>query len=70
MKNILEQFIKEMGSRILALLWPEVCPFCSVVHRDGICPSCRKRILQLQVRETPMYAMRKACQISGAGIVL
>jgi ComF family protein len=43
--------LQKMGSWILALLWPEVCPFCNSVYRTGICPSCRKKIQKIQIRE-------------------
>ena len=26
---------------ILKLLWPEICPFCGKVCREGICPACK-----------------------------
>ena len=32
------------------LLWPEVCPFCGKVSREGICPACEKILSKLRVK--------------------
>lgn len=36
---------------IIKLLWPEVCPFCGRVYRDGICPACKIKIQRLRIEQ-------------------
>ena len=43
--------INKIKESIISLLWPEVCPFCQKVCRDGICKECRKKLELLKVRE-------------------
>ncbi len=43
-----------IGRRLSALFWPTVCPFCMKPCRAGICPSCRRKLKTLTVRE-PVY---------------
>ena len=43
--------INKIKESIISLLWPEVCPFCQKVCRDGICKECRKKLKLLKVRE-------------------
>lgn len=43
--------MKMMLEYIKKYLWPEVCPFCGKVYREGICPACRKKLEQLIVKE-------------------
>ena len=43
-KNLIIQTLKN-------LLWPEVCPFCGNVHRDGTCPACQNKLEELFIRE-------------------
>ena len=33
------------------LLWPEVCPFCGNVYKEGVCPACQKKLEELFIRE-------------------
>ena len=35
---------------IKKLLWPEICPFCGKVSREGVCLACEKNISKLLVR--------------------
>ncbi len=44
------QFIKHAADQVAVLLWPEVCPFCLTPCRDGICPSCRRKLAELEVQ--------------------
>lgn len=37
-------------NKIIRLLWPEVCPFCGKVSREGICLACREKINHLVIR--------------------
>jgi len=32
---------------ILKLLWPEICPFCGRLNRNGICPACKIKLKEL-----------------------
>ena len=43
--------INKIKESIISLLWPEVCPFCQKVCRDGICKECRKKLELVKVRE-------------------
>ena len=36
---------------IKQLLWPETCPFCGKVSKEGTCPACEKKLVKLLVRE-------------------
>lgn len=35
----------------LKLLWPETCPFCGKVWREGVCPACAAAIKRLELKE-------------------
>lgn len=37
--------------KVKKYLWPEICPFCGKVYKDGVCPACRKRVEKLKVEE-------------------
>ena len=39
-----------MIQKIIKLLWPEICPFCGKIFRDGICPACKKKLDKLTIR--------------------
>ncbi len=43
--------ILNFSQRLASLLWPEICPFCLKPCRDGICPSCRRKLAELEVQE-------------------
>ena len=43
--------MKQIKNRLERLFWPEVCPFCGRAFREGICPSCRKKIDRIVVEE-------------------
>lgn len=34
---------------IFKLLWPEICPFCGKVYKDGICPACKAKLKKLSI---------------------
>ena len=36
---------------ILPLFWPEICPFCGRVSRNGICKTCREELERIRIRE-------------------
>ena len=46
-----KKIIKTIKDKIIILLWPEVCPFCQKVCKDGICAECRKKLESLKIRE-------------------
>lgn len=46
-KNI----IQDIKEKIIVLLWPETCPFCQKVCKEGICTECRERLESLRIRE-------------------
>ena len=41
---------KKIKGQIQALLWPEVCPFCEKVYRQGICPKCKEKLRKIEIR--------------------
>ncbi len=43
--------LKRAAGRAAMLLWPKVCPFCLIPCRDGICPSCRRKLAELEVQD-------------------
>jgi len=36
---------------ILKLLWPEICPFCGKIHREGICPACKRKLKNIKIEQ-------------------
>lgn len=36
---------------IQRLLWPQTCPFCGRVHKEGTCPECEKAVKKLEIKE-------------------
>lgn len=42
---------KMLKKKILQLLWPEVCPFCQKAWKMGPCPTCKKEIQKLIIKE-------------------
>ncbi len=44
-------FFQNLMHRLSSIFWPEVCPFCLAPCRDGICPSCRRKLEKLAVRD-------------------
>lgn len=51
MKQRIQVLIKRIKDFAIRLLWPEVCPFCERVYRDGICPECKEKLRRLKVVE-------------------
>lgn len=41
---------KRIEGQLQALLWPEVCPFCEKVCLRGICPECKEKLKELEIR--------------------
>ncbi len=41
---------KKIEGQIQALLWPEVCPFCEKVCRQGICPKCMEDLKKIEIQ--------------------
>lgn len=40
-----------MIQKIIKLLWPEICPFCGDVYRNGICPACESKLNLLRITQ-------------------
>lgn len=43
--------LKDLKDFIVRFLWPEVCPFCERVYKEGICPKCKIELRKLQIKE-------------------
>lgn len=41
---------KKIKGQIQGLLWPEVCPFCEKVYRQGICPQCKEKLRKIEIQ--------------------
>lgn len=42
---------QKISTCLQRIFWPEICPFCRQVNRDGICSECRKKLEELEIRE-------------------
>lgn len=48
--NKIKSIWKNVKGQIQALLWPEVCPFCEKVCRQGICPNCKELLKKIEIK--------------------
>lgn len=48
-----------MIQKCLSLLWPEVCPFCEMLSKKGICDQCSKDLKELEVKEPKCFKCGK-----------
>ena len=46
-----KSIIQDIKENIIVLFWPETCPFCQKVCKEGICTECRERLEFLRIRE-------------------
>lgn len=51
MKQKIKLELKGLKDFIVRFLWPEVCPFCERVYKNGVCPECKKILKGLQIKE-------------------
>lgn len=51
MKRKIKSELKRLKDLIVQFLWPEVCPFCERVYKEGICPKCEIELRKLQIKE-------------------
>ena len=46
-----KSIMQDIKENIIVLFWPETCPFCQKVCKEGICTECRERLEFLRIRE-------------------
>ena len=42
---------RKITEKTVSWMWPEVCPFCGRVSRQGICTGCREKLKTLRIKE-------------------